>query len=148
MFLAVYIPLPWHFVLSQSIVWKCFKLLYKVSIKIEKKPKKTPNGPTHQKREFWSILLSANPVAKGDSCFSSCLFQRQSQPGFFEAAGRTPGSQILNLGSAFGRWGWAGLGSGHKPGVNPPLAEESAWGPCKIPLFLCVLPLISCPVAA
>lgn len=36
-FLAVYIPLPWHFVLSKSIVWKCLKLLYKVSIKIEEK---------------------------------------------------------------------------------------------------------------
>jgi len=41
-FLAVYIPLPWHFVLSKSIVWKCLKLLYKVSIKREKK-KKNPN---------------------------------------------------------------------------------------------------------
>lgn len=40
-FLAVYIPLPWHFVLSKSIVWKCLKLLYKVSIKIEKKKRRT-----------------------------------------------------------------------------------------------------------
>lgn len=115
-FLAVYIPLPWHFVLSQSIVWKCFKLLYKVSIKIEKnktkKENQTQNRPTQQNRDFCGALLEY--FAFSHPCFS--LFQRQSQTGLFETARRSSGSQILSLVLGNG----AGVGSGHKTGMNTP----------------------------
>lgn len=134
------------FVLSQSIVWKCFKLLYKVSIKIERKKKKKANQTDQPTRteicaadlEYLTFCKPCVPVGKDNSHFS-CLFRRPSLLGSLKAQGEHQDPKSWE----FGHWcwevglGWTGLGSGHKTGVKPPLAEESAWKLCKIPYFFC-----------